>query len=414
MERTHTTPAVIIPADRPATLGIARSLGRRGIPVYGIDQDPGEIGMASKYLTACPLPNADPSDENRLQFLIDLGKKLGEPAVLFPVSDNDVILCSRERGELQNYYTYVMPDHQTVTDLLTKDGLHRVAQACGIPHPQMISISCDSDVERIADGLRYPLIIKPVFSPSWLDPEIIEMLREGPLGGFPKVAVCQSAEELLETHRKIARYDPCMIFQEIIPGEDERLVYFCFYLDRQSRPLAIFAGRKERVLPVGFGSATYVRSFRDPELEKISYQLLSGIRYQGLGGVEFKKDPRDEQYKLIEFNARYGLWDSLSIRCGIDAPYIAYRDALGLPVDAQSDYREGVLWIDSQRDLRASMIYNRRGQLKFGDWLRSLRGEKDWAIYAPDDWKPALVALGILAKVVWTAIKSKFVSSIKS
>ena len=30
------------------------------------------------------------------------------------------------------------------------------------------------------------------------------------------------------------------------------------YLDRQSRPLAVFAGRKLRVVPTGFGSASYV------------------------------------------------------------------------------------------------------------------------------------------------------------
>ena len=33
-------PAVIVPADRPAALGIARSLGSRGVPVYGVDHGP--------------------------------------------------------------------------------------------------------------------------------------------------------------------------------------------------------------------------------------------------------------------------------------------------------------------------------------------------------------------------------------
>lgn len=389
---TRQPAAVVIPADRPAALGIARSLGRRGISVYAVDSNPKAIGMYSRYVKPCPLPGAAGSDDNRLQFLIDLGKKLGDQAVLYPVSDDDVILCSRERNELHKYYQYVMPDHATIISLLTKDGLHQVASACNIPAPQMFLASSQSQVENLAGGLVYPVILKPALSTSWLKPEIISMLRDHPLSGPPKVALCRDAGEFVQTYCKIAAYASQMIVQEVIPGADELLAYFCFYTDRQSRPLAIFAGRKLRVLPVGFGSASFVRSFRDPDLEEISYKLLSGTAYQGLGGVEFKKDPRDGRYKLIEFNARFGMWDSLSVRCGIDIPYIAYCDALERPVDPQHNYRVGVAWVDLQRDIRAFLIYRRRGQLSFANWLRSLQGEKDWAIYARDDWKPVIGA----------------------
>lgn len=388
-----TIPAVVFPADRPASLGIARSLGRRGILVYGIDVDPFAYGMASRYVKPCFLPAAHDSEENRLQFLLDLGKKLDDKAVLFPVSDDTVMLCSQYRDELQKYYLYVIPEHKTITGLLTKDGLHRTAQALGIPDPQMFQVNNNDDVERIAGQLPYPVIIKPAYSPSWLRPEISSLLRESVFGGTPKVALCKDAQGLLETYRKIAFYDSRIIIQEVIPGEDKRLVYFCFYLDRRSRPLAVFAGEKLRVLPVGFGSASFVRSFYDPKLEEISLKLLSGTAYQGLGGVEFKRDSRDERYKLIEFNARLGMWDCLSGRCGIDIPYIAYCDALERPVIAQNQYRQGVLWVDFQRDVRAFLIYRHRGQINFMTWLRSLMGEKDWAIYSQDDWKPILVGL---------------------
>jgi D-aspartate ligase len=398
-------PAVVMPADRPASLGIARSLGRRGIPVHGIDADPRAIGMVSRYLRPCALPNGDDSDENRLQCLVDLGKKLGK-AVLYPVSDDEVILCSRERDELGKYYLYVMPDHATVESLVSKDGLHEAARRCGVQAPQMSQPQSDAEWEALSGRLYYPVILKPAFSTSWLRPEVIDLLRDSPLSSPPKVALCRSREELLETYRRIAHYDPRMIVQEVIGGQDERLAYFCFYLDRQSRPLGVFAGRKLRVLPVGFGSATYVRSFRDEELERVSLQLLTGSEYRGLGGVEFKKDPRDERYKLIEFNARFGMWDTLSIRCGIDLPYIAYCDAQGLPVKPQHGYREGVMWVDFQRDVRAFILYNRRRQLGLGDWLRSLRGEKDWAVYAGDDWKPALISTAKLLERPWSSIKS--------
>ena len=382
-------PVVITPADRPAALGIARSLGPRGIPVHGIDADPMAFGLASRYITPHPLPNADDTEENRLQFLLSLGKQLGQ-AVLYPLRDDDVILCSRERKQLEKYYLSVMPDHATVMNLLTKDGLTRVAQSFGVSAPAMFVPRDLGEVEVMARQLSYPVLIKPMVSPSWLRPEIVSLLRDDPLSGPAKVALCQDPESLVSIYRQVAVYDSRVIIQEVIPGEDEHLVYFCFYLDRESRPLATFAGRKLRLLPVGFGSASYVRSFRDRELEEISLQFLRDVRYRGLGGIEFKKDPRDGAYKLIEFNVRFGMWDALGVRCGVDIPYISYCDALGLPVEPQHDYRENIAWIDLQRDIRAFLIYRKKNQLSMAQWLKSLRGEKDWSVYAPGDWKPAI------------------------
>ena len=355
-------PAVVTPADRPAALGIARSLGSRGIAVHGIDADPMAFGFASKYIRPHPLPNADDTEENRMQSLLDLGKQLGQ-AVLYPLRDDDVILCSRERKRLEKYYLNVMPDHAVVMNLLTKDGLTRMAQLHGVSAPAMF-VPCDlGEVEAIAHQLSYPVLIKPMVSPSWLRPEIVALLRDDPLSGPPKVALCKDPDALVSIYRQVAVYDSKVIIQEVIPGEDEQLVYFCFYVDRESRPLATFAGRKLRVLPVGFGSASYVRSMRDRDLEEISLQFLRAVNYRGLGGIEFKKDSRDGSYRLIEFNVRFGMWDALSVRCGVDIPYISYCDALGLPVEPQHDYRENIAWIDLQRDVRAFLIYRKKNQI---------------------------------------------------
>jgi predicted ATP-grasp superfamily ATP-dependent carboligase len=318
-----------------------------------------------------------------------------------------VLLCSRERDVLRSYYEFVMPDHKTVKNLLTKDGLSTVARECNIPAPQTVHDPSADTIEAIADGLAYPVLLKPAHSESWLRSEVVSLLRGSWLDGQAKVALCRDADELRQTYEAISVYDDNLIVQEMIPGPDHGLVYACFYLDRQSRALAFFAGRKLRVLPVGFGSASYVQSFRDPELEEITYKLLDCVGYQGLGGIEFKRDARDETYKLIEFNARFGLWDSLGIKCGVDIPHIAYRDALGQPITPQLNYREGVLWVDLQRDFRAFLRYRRRGELSFINWLRSLLGEKQWSTYDRDDWRPGLTEDLNLLRRQWKAIQRR-------
>ena len=397
--------AVVTPLDEHMGLDIARSLGRRGIPVYGIDPDPEVAGRASKYckLVICPDPKV--AAQNYVQFLVDWGKTQNIKPVLYPVSDEFVLTCSRESQNLAPYYEFVMPNHLTMVKMSSKQGLISTAVEAGIPAPQTITPEDVQDVEAIATRLSYPVILKPVESASWHIPEIVSLLRKSVFSGRVKVVLCHNAAELLRAYLKIAVHDDRMIIQELIPGPDENLVYISFYLNRQSKPLAMFAGRKLRVLPVGFGSASYVRSFRDLDLQRVALQLLSRVGYQGLGGLEFKKDVRDGQYKLIEFNTRFGMWDGLGVRCGVDTPYIAYQDTLGRAVEPQLTYRENVIWVDWQKDIRAFWLYRQQGGLTLGQWLLSLRGEKMWAIYSGDDWRPGAIFTYNLFKVFMSRLK---------
>ncbi len=400
-------PAVVTPLDEHMGLDIARSLGKRGIPVYGIDPDPKAVGKSSKYCKLVTCPNPKTAEQDYMRFLIEWGRQLGHKAVLYPLDDDAALLCSREHHELQAYYEHVTPDYETIVKLSTKAGLAATARQHEIPAPQTIIPRNTQEVQAAAEHLAYPVLLKPIESVYWHTPQVAAMLRTSTLSGRAKVVVCQSAEILLRTYRKIAAHDPRMVIQELVPGPDENLSYISFYLDRQSKPLAMFAGRKLRVLPIGFGSASYVRSFYDPDLEHIALRLLSGVQYKGLGGIEFKKDSRDGHYKIIEFNTRFGMWDGLGIRCGVDTPYIAYCDTLNLPVEPRPTYREGITWLDWQRDVRAFWMYRRQKQLTLRSWLRSLQGEKMWAIYSCDDWRPGVAFTVNLVQTFLTRLISK-------
>ena len=47
--------------------------------------------------------------------------------------------------------------------------------------------------------------------------------------------------------------------------------------------------------------------------------------------VEFKRDPRDGRFKLMEMNPRLWLWHGLAAALGVDFARIAYFDLLGRP-----------------------------------------------------------------------------------
>ena len=62
-------------------------------------------------------------------------------------------------------------------------------------------------------------------------------------------------------------------------------------------------------------------------------RLLKALGFHGISQVEFKRDPRDGRYKLMEVNPRLWQWHGLAAACGVDLPLIAYRDLTGEQVE---------------------------------------------------------------------------------
>jgi predicted ATP-grasp superfamily ATP-dependent carboligase len=72
------------------------------------------------------------------------------------------------------------------------------------------------------------------------------------------------------------------------------------------------------------GEAVWVQEAVDAAL-----RLLEAFGYYGLSQVEFKRDPRDGGFKLMEINPRLWQWHGLATACGVDLPRIAYDDLVG-------------------------------------------------------------------------------------
>jgi biotin carboxylase len=73
-------------------------------------------------------------------------------------------------------------------------------------------------------------------------------------------------------------------------------------------------------------------------------RFLAALGFHGISQVEFKRDPRDGRYKLMEINPRLFQWHGLAAACGVDLPRLAYCDLLGLPVPAAAMNGRGRRW----------------------------------------------------------------------
>ena len=101
-------------------------------------------------------------------------------------------------------------------------------------------------------------------------------------------------------------------------------------------------------------------------------ELLAGLGYRGMLSAEFKLDPRDGVYKLLEVNCRpFGHFES-SQRWGTNYCLMAYCDALGLPlpaVDASpAGARYGYVLADALRCWRSTAVASSRARGWPLDW----------------------------------------------
>jgi predicted ATP-grasp superfamily ATP-dependent carboligase len=378
-------------ADRPVAfvcslfdtgLAAVRDLGRLGIPVVGLDPDPRQPGFRSRFGTPrlCPDPVHRPDE--LLQFLLDQGGGLRQPGVLIPASDAFVLFVSRFRDQLASAYRFVLPPAEVVEAIVDKRRQYALADRTGTPYPRTFYPTTLEEARQVAELVEFPAFLKPYHGHLW---------REVFGGTHKGFKVCSPAE-LVERFRSTLPTGLPLMVQSIIQGPNTNHFKVCAYISSAGQPLAVFTLRKIRQYPTEFGVGTLVESVHDPELAELGLRFLQAIGYRGIGSIEFKRDARDGQLKLIELNPRLWQQNAQATVCGLNFPLLAYLDALGLEPPAMTAFATGIKWLDATADMQAFWEYFRRGELSILDWLRSLRGAGAFATFAADDPGPFLQA----------------------
>ena len=108
---------------------------------------------------------------------------------------------------------------------------------------------------------------------------------------------------------------------------------------------------------------------------------------------EFKMDPRDGQYKLLEINARTTMQSALPATCGVNIEYAAYLDTIGQHAGDSISPQDGILWVDEFNDLQSCLIQVKKGKLGIREIASSFKGKKVYARAVWDDPIPFFISL---------------------
>jgi D-aspartate ligase len=94
----------------------------------------------------------------------------------------------------------------------------------------------------------------------------------------------------------------------------------------------------------------------------------------------------------LEVNPLIWGWHTIAIRAGVDLPYLAYAEAIGNAI-TPGPFKEGVKWVRMITDLPTVAMEIWHGRLTFGEYIRSMWGCKEFAVFSLDDPLPSIMEL---------------------
>jgi predicted ATP-grasp superfamily ATP-dependent carboligase len=373
------------------SLGIVRSLGRRGIPVWVLTNDH-LMARFSRYARNCPHWPVD-TPAQQAEYLLELGKRHGlEGWTLFPGGDLEAELCARHRDTLGQFFRLTTPCWSVMEWAYNKRRTYELARRLQVDLPWTCCPESREQLETL--DCPFPLVLKPA---------VKEHCNAFTMAKAWRVDDRAALLERYDEARALVDAD-VIVLQEFVPGAGEAQFSYAALWGQQG-PVASLVARRARQYPVQFGyNSTFVETVNRPEVELLAVRLLEAIAYTGLVEVEFKYDSRDGRYKLLDINARTWTWHTLGRRAGVDFSYLAWTLAQG-ETAPQVRGQAGVRWVHSVRDVVAAVQEIRRGTLTWGDYLHSVRGGAEHAVLAPDDPLPALMEIPLHAHRFWKRIR---------
>jgi len=370
-------------------LAVARSLGRTGLRVIGLDHRR-KVGFRSRYVEASLCPEVPLEVDAFVEHLVQIARVEEHKPVLFVTSDDFLLAVSRNRERLQDYYLLNLPDADTLESIADKYRQYQLACSVGIPVPATFVLEKPADLAQLKEDVQFPVFIKAREVISWR--KVVSERVKGFVARTPKE---------LEAHvEALFARGVAPLVQELIPGPDTSHYKACYYVSRDGEVARAFALRKLRQQPPGFGFGCLIESVHDPDVLALGKRFLKSIGYRGVGSAEFKRDDRDGKLKLIELNPRYWQQNALAERCHMNFPLAQYLDLTGNAPAQVTAYQQNVKWLNVFQDWDSFRDYRQRGELTFISWLRSLRGPKVYSNFASDDPIPGI-------QVVATALATR-------
>lgn len=352
---------VVLLGGRENCLAVTRNFGRLGIKVY-ISGRKGCLALYSRHChRAFPVERGVSAGQAWHQLLIGRPPPELRGAVVLALCDESLEFLAMHHDALT--LKYKLPDFDPDLSMAMLDKRETLirARAAGVPTPNFWVVDTPDELAAIRNEIQTPVMVKPLNSRAFVDKFGCKLFIVD--GGFEEVV---EKVELCHAHRIN------VMLMEMIPGPDSLLSSFNICRIASGEMLYEYTKSVIRRWPVNRGGATFHQSIWLPETAAMGRKLFDGIGWQGIGNVEFKRDMRDGQLKIIEVNGRFTAAQRLITEAGAPIDLIVYCHLTNQPQPHFDSYSQTRLFWYPVRDFFAFLQMRRAGQISFSQWLRSL------------------------------------------
>jgi D-aspartate ligase len=333
-------PAVIIGAEVNG-LGVVRSLAKGGVRTIVVGKSLRHAAIWSRWSKSRVIDRL--FGRSLIDYLLKLQKGIGVRPFLILTDEMSVNTVSEHRDELSPHYRFRLPPPAMVTTLGNKASFQHLAESNSLPVPKTIIVERESDLAGIP-ALGMPIIVKPA-----------DKLQVH-FGAIERATLVPTMEEAAATCRQLLKTAGSLVVQEWIDGPDSNIYFSLFHCSRSPPSRNIFFGRKVAAHPPALGMTAVCMPAPEAAnlLRPLTERFLDVSEYEGLGGLEFKWDPRTQRFVIIEPTVGRTDWqEEIATLNGLNLVLAAYRHEVGLPA-LEGPPLDAVAWRESFRHYRRS------------------------------------------------------------
>jgi predicted ATP-grasp superfamily ATP-dependent carboligase len=244
---------------------------------------------------------------------------IGRPTILIAMDDLSAVFVAENATALSQWFLFPRLRPSLPRQLANKASLYSICTEIGVPCARSIVPHSSDEVREFIDHTSFPMVVKA-----------IEQWRL--LKSRYNVKIVQTREALLKICDQMeSEENPQMLLQEYIPGEDWIYHGYC---DSKADLYVSFTGKKLLDYPLGAGSTAIGFSCGNEVLYAQSERFLRAISYSGISDMDWRRDARDGQYKLMDCNPRVGMnFRMFENVAGIDVVRAQHLNLTGRSID---------------------------------------------------------------------------------
>src|SRR2546423_615879 len=162
-DKLNTSTPVIVLAPGYHGHGIARSLGRLGVPVYGVHADPRSPAARSRYWQENFIWDiSKTSPEESVDWLLRLGRKIGSRPILMPTDDSSCLFVADHAATLKEEFLFPNQPAGLARSLSSKQKMYFLCKQYSIPTPETVFPRSRDDVVEFLTNAAFPVMLKGI------------------------------------------------------------------------------------------------------------------------------------------------------------------------------------------------------------------------------------------------------------